>query len=154
VDSITLEHNGSPTEPQTLPILDTSARGEKVAVWPVIWPEDTSSQTSSSSSQAMVTYGQTVSATINEGDSVIWQFSGTQGDVVTIAATTDPTANMDLKLTLFGPENENLTVNDDDGPGLDPLIQSFTLPANGTYTIQVDALSGSGSYDLALTKEN
>jgi hypothetical protein len=154
VDSITLEQNDSPTEPTSLPILDTSARGEKVAVWPVIWPDVSSGQATPPPSQTTVAYGQTVSATINEGDSAMWQFSGAQGDVVTIAATTDPTANMDLKLTLFGPENENLITNDDDGPGLDPLIQSFTLPANGTYTVQVDALTGSGSYDLALTKEN
>ncbi len=57
-------------------------------------------------------------------------------------------------MTVFGPENENLISNDDDGPGLDPLIQNFTLPANGIYTIQIDALSGSGSYDLSLTEEN
>jgi hypothetical protein len=153
VDSVTLEHNGSPTVPQTLPILDSTARGEKVAVWPVIWPEDTSSQ-ATLPSQTMVAYGQTVSGTITEGGSATWQFSGTQGDVVTIAVTTDAAANIDLMMTLFGPENENLISNDDDGPGLDPLIQSFTLPANGTYTIQVESISGSGPYNLALTKEN
>ena len=154
VDSITLEHNGSPTVPQTLPILDSAARGEKVAVWPIIWPEDTASQATPPPSQTTVAYGQTVSGTIDEGGKVPWQFSGAQGDVVTIAATSDTTTNMDLMMTLFGPENEELISNDDDGPGLDPLIRSYTLPANGTYTIQIESYTGSGSYDLALTREN
>ncbi len=154
VDSISLEHNGTTVTPQTLPILDSGSRGEKVAVWPVIWPEDTTSQNTPPAGQPAIHVGQTLSSTINEGESTTWQFGGSQGAVVTFAATSDPASDLDLKMTVFGPENENLISNDDDGPGLDPLIQNFTLPANGIYTIQIDALSGSGSYDLSLTKGN
>ncbi len=84
VDSISLEHNGTTVAPQTLPILDSGSRGEKVAVWPVIWPEDTTSQNTPPTDEPTIHVGQTLSGTINEGESTTWRFrrlTGCRGDL-------------------------------------------------------------------------
>jgi hypothetical protein len=118
-----------------------------------VWPDETTTVVPTPSAPILaIAYGQTMTETLEEFGEDKWVFDGAAGDIVTIAAMSSEDANMDTSLELFGPEGESLFYNDDDGPGLNPLIDHYTLPATGAYTIRIDAFSGSGSYQLTLTK--
>jgi len=99
-----------------------------------------------------ISFGQTLSSfTINEvGD--VYTFSGTAGQVVNIGARGTGTED-DTYLALFGPDCIELINDDDSGDGLGSLISGYTLPATGTYTIQVRFFGGAtGSYDIGLSQ--
>ncbi len=157
-DSVTLQRAGESSAIQALPILGSSAVGERVGVWPVIWPDEGSpipaGPTPTSPPQSMMlAYGQTITDTIEDGTSDLWIFSGIEGDTITLEVTSSGDANMDLMMNLLnGTGTETLAFNDDDGPGLNPLIENFSLPASGTYMIEIESFVGSGSYTLRLTK--
>jgi hypothetical protein len=97
--------------------------------------------------------GGTASGTIPVGGSNLYTFSGTSGDVVSIAVnqgtpTTDPT------VALFDPTNTQIAYNDDIvfAVNLNSLISNVTLPSTGIYTIIVAGYAGSGGpYTMTLT---
>lgn len=91
--------------------------------------------------------GQTVAGELLSSEGDLWTFSGTAGARVTIAVDSP----IDTTLTLYGPDGTELRYNDDGGPGLNPLIEDYLLPATGEYTIRVRGFGGrTGSYQLSL----
>ncbi len=75
-----------------------------------------------------------------------WEFAGRQGQTVTIRVTGQ--GETDPRVTLFGPDGQVLSENDDSGGTLNSLLQA-TLPADGRYTIRVTVWVV-GPYTLAL----
>jgi hypothetical protein len=146
--SVALARDGAPSDVDTLPILDASASGEVVKAWPVVWPDQ------GSSGGTTLAYGSSSEVTLTDQGRGQLLFSGTAGDVVSIATDAGQNTSLDTRLTLFGPDGTKLAEDDDSGPGVNALIDHFTLPASGTFTIQVDAVSGSGVATVTLTKDN
>lgn len=93
-------------------------------------------------------YGDSVTGTlVNADDGVVYAFSGTAGDQVTIQASSE---TVDTFLWLGDGEANQLAINDDiDTQNLNSQID-FTLPATGEYLIVVMGYSA-GSYNLTLT---
>lgn len=76
------------------------------------------------------------------------------GDVVTIHVDGGDNPNLDTYLTLLGPRSDDpLAQDDDSGRGLSAMITDFALPVSGLYTIEVDSLSGAGTFELSLERE-
>jgi hypothetical protein len=90
-------------------------------------------------------------------------FDGNEGDVVTITARDLPDDDVDIDplLTLLSDEGDVLAENDDHETRdlaldlFDARIESFVLPTNGTYTIQVDDYFGDpGEFELTIEFAN
>ncbi len=97
-----------------------------------------------------IAYGETVQKSLEEGLGQGWFFTGSEGDVVTIAmgALDD---SLDCYLELYGPDGQLLTEDDDSGRDLDALIEFYQLPADGTYrVVALDAILEGGTYELSL----
>jgi hypothetical protein len=108
----------------------------------------------------------------NESLTHRWDFLGQAGQVITITAKAPenipasavrsvwadaplvPARSADPRLRLLGPDGTELAFNDDARHGahnpVDAQIAAFELPADGTYTIIVDALVP-GTYVLSVT---
>jgi hypothetical protein len=95
--------------------------------------------------------GASVSGTLSGGEAE-YTFAGQEGDVVTI---TLESGDFDAFLILRDAGGSVLDEDDDSAGSLNSRIQGFELPADGTYTIVVSSLggSGSGSYTLTLDGE-
>lgn len=88
-------------------------------------------------------------------------FAATEGQVLRLEAT-GLAATLDPAVALFDPrltEDATLAFDDDDGPGLDSLIQGARIPYTGTFGIAVfspaadiDPTIGTGGYRLVLTR--
>lgn len=78
-----------------------------------------------------------------------WTFNGTAGQAVTIQANAAGGDSTDPRLTFLGPDSTLLTSDDDGGQDSNALISSFTLPANGQYTILIDVWQ-LGRYEIML----
>ncbi|GAB4483053.1 MAG: hypothetical protein Kow00124_32290 [Anaerolineae bacterium] len=74
-----------------------------------------------------------------------WVFAGIQGSTVTVRVSGGEGAN--LRARLFGPDGA-LLASEDDTEGLDPVIR-VTLPADGLYTVRVDAWAP-GAYTISV----
>jgi hypothetical protein len=104
-----------------------------------------------------ISYDQTVSGSITNTDyEDRWTFSGTTGDVITIAMNASNTT-LDTFLRLLNPSGNPATSDDDTGEGNNSLISAYSLPANGTYTIVAMRYNGSsgsgyGDYRLVLSR--
>jgi hypothetical protein len=94
------------------------------------------------------------------GDVDFLTFYGNAGQVLRFeVAALSPT--LDPAIAVFdpnAPEADSLARDDDDGPGLDSLIQGVRMPHTGTYGIaiyslaaDVDPTIGTGSYRLTMT---
>ena len=158
---VTLARGGKPLAVQALPILDATAPGIRVTVWPVVWPEEgTTAPTPSAPTStapppaSMLSYGQTVQDTIELGETTTWLFNGVSGDVVQIGTDTGTNTALDLAITLRDPAGDMVTFDDDSGPGLNPLIDGFALSASGLYTIEIETFRGDGDFSLTLEKTN
>ncbi len=81
-----------------------------------------------------------------------YKFTGESGQRVTIDLTAQ-SADFDVKLTLIGPDDTVVAVNDDidfQNNNLNSRIET-TLPSNGAYTVVVsDVGFGGGNYELVL----
>jgi tetratricopeptide (TPR) repeat protein len=74
-------------------------------------------------------------------------FTATAGEPIRISVTSD---QFDTVLSLVNPDGEEIAYNDDYGGSLNSTIIT-TVPADGTYTIQVRAFGGSQFGDYTLT---
>ncbi len=98
-----------------------------------------------------VQYGGTVAGAISSSAPFgLWSFEGRAGDTVRIALIVTE-GDLDPTLVLFGPSGEQL-IYDDSGGDWNPLIDSFVLPEDGTYTILCHSYSGVGSFRLTLER--
>jgi hypothetical protein len=103
-----------------------------------------------STEQGVVEAGGEASATLDTiFEAHDWTFEGEAGQVVTISVAAAAGSEVDPRINLLGPDGEWLAANDDGGSGTDALIEGYTLPANGTYTIKVDVFEG-GEYVLTV----
>jgi hypothetical protein len=158
-DTIDLTLDAEPYSIQALPVLSQEATGTTVEVWPVVWPDDealtdvigTESDATSVPAVLMIAYGQTVQDTIADDGTQTWLFSGVAGDVITLGTAADDSA-LDLYIRLLGPDGTPAIEDDDSGLGLNPLIENFTLPQSGLYTIEIESLGPGGPFQLALAK--
>ncbi|MBE9472987.1 MAG: hypothetical protein IMY75_12895, partial [Chloroflexi bacterium] len=102
--------------------------------------------------EGTLTYGETMSATLEPGTRHHWLFEGGEGDVVTISMIA-VSEGMDTYLELFAPDGVRVMSDDDGGGEANAEISAFELPMGGTYRIiargydDVDV----GEYELALT---
>ncbi|MBN1813797.1 MAG: PPC domain-containing protein [Anaerolineae bacterium] len=80
-----------------------------------------------------------------------WTFEGEEGQVINFAmnATDDV---LDCYLELYGPDDVFLTDDDDSGVEYDALIEYYTLPSDGTYSVVTRGgeFGATGAYTLAL----
>ena len=97
------------------------------------------------------------SGAINAGGDEDWfSFSGNAGDCVTLGTASYNGSTTDTQVYLYdaadcGTPANWLVWDDDDGPGLFSLIDSFELPAAGTYYVRVKHYSASGTGEYLLT---
>lgn len=79
-----------------------------------------------------------------------WQFSGLAGDVISISADSE---DVDPYIELYNMADILLESNDDNGSSFNSLIDSFVLPADGMYEVDVMAvdMSSSGAYVLLIS---
>ena len=104
--------------------------------------------------------GDTVSGTITDTSTDLYTFEGSAGDIITIQAEASNPASpdQDLQLTLYNPDGDMLTNDDDSGEGLglgdrDPAIISYNLPDDGLYRVEVDSIfDTSGDYNITLNE--
>ncbi len=89
-----------------------------------------------------ITYDQAVEVTLAKaGDSRFFTFDGVSGDLITISA--DSNGSIDTSLMLNDPYNSQVASDDDSGSGPDPEIYQQLLSQDGTYTVELQAVSGS-----------
>ena len=91
----------------------------------------------SETSVVAVTYGTPVSVDENN-DVHSFTFQGSAGDLVNIS-TDNP--DVDVRLTLLGPDGSQIASDDDGGPGYAAFIRAAALPTTGTYMIEMNPVS-------------
>ncbi|MEP6987633.1 MAG: pre-peptidase C-terminal domain-containing protein, partial [Chloroflexota bacterium] len=99
---------------------------------------------------SVIDYYQTINAYLDRNQEPAYTFKGTKGDIVTISAS----AAFDSNLTLKGPDGNVLITNDDSANSINPIIEFFTLPTTGEYTIVLRGYSADslGTYTITLSK--
>jgi len=102
--------------------------------------------------EGVLTYGDTLNATLKRDQRHHWLFEGRAGDVVTISMTAS-IADMDTFLELFAPDGVRVLTDDDGGGDSNAQISAFELPLSGTYRIIARGYSDEdvGEYKLTLT---
>jgi hypothetical protein len=138
---VSLTRAGESVDVSSLPVLDSNIQGIRVQAWPIVW--------TAADNNVTLQYGQTVDAALEDQGTASWTFNGAQGDVVTIVA--DGGTNMDTYLTLTGPDGAVLVEDDDDGPGLNAMIEGVELPSSGVYTVEVRSVTGAGTVNVTLS---
>ncbi len=88
-----------------------------------------------------------------------WTFEGTAGQSIHLSAQNyppDPYSEVNLAFDLYDPTGSLIGSDDDTGPGTDPMLIAFSLPATGTYTVVVRNVNSwtEGSYLLALQESD
>lgn len=97
-----------------------------------------------------IDFGQSLTGNLTAGQNDLWTFTGSAGQMVTIA---QDSSEIDAYLELLGPAGQGIASNDDGGVGLNALIANFELPEDGTYTIVACSFwtSDEGEYQLTLS---
>lgn len=67
-------------------------------------------------------------------------FMGKQGDAVNLYTDN---GELDLRLTLYGPDGTEVAYDDDSGEGMAPLLRRVLLPASGAYQVELAPYSES-----------
>lgn len=119
-------------------------------------PTQTPGPTAVPQASGTIAAGQTVTGEFTEAvQTATFEFTGRAGDTVTIDLRSD---EIDPLVRLIAPDGTVLAEDDDSGGGVQARISDFVLPADGTYTIEVDAFRGIdsnrvilGAYELALS---
>lgn len=102
-----------------------------------------------------ISFGETVVEAIDpQGQVDRWMFTGSAGQIVSIAMDHEFDSYLDPLLELLGPSGDVLVTSDDDGGNLNSLINGFMLPADGLYTILARSWgnSSTGGYSLTLSE--
>lgn len=88
----------------------------------------------------------TVADTVPESEYLFFPFQGRAGQRVEIRVTR---SSVDTVLALLDPQGLEVATDDDSGGDLNPYLV-FTLPADGTYTVRINAYLGSGEFELTV----
>lgn len=96
-----------------------------------------------------IAYGDVATGSLANVSEAPWQFRSTGADIVTISLTSD---EFDPLVQLRDASGNALAEDDDGGEGKNALIQSFTLPGAGLYTIVVKGYDqqAAGEYRLSI----
>jgi len=99
----------------------------------------------------MIDYDVVVDGIIGSDGREYWSFSGRSGDQITISMDS---SDFDTFLTLFGPDDNYLTADDDSGGSLNAMIRRFVLPSSGIHNIVAMSYGGDvgGDYTLELQR--
>lgn len=98
-----------------------------------------------------ISIGSTVTGQLTSDVPVVqYTFDATAGQVVTISLNSD---EFDSYLTLNDAVGNFLTFDDDGGGGLNARIDSYAIPADGTYIIYVTSTDGTGTGSFTLSLE-
>lgn len=92
-----------------------------------------------------------VNGAISPGSAQNWRFSAQTGQVLSfVVAATAP--DFDPMLTLIDGEGRVLIANDDAAypESTDAILEAYTIPRTGTYTLRVSGYAGGGSYRLTM----
>lgn len=102
--------------------------------------------------QEMITYGDTVEGSLEAGERASYTFEATQGDFI-LASLESP--DFDTYLYLLDANDEIITSDDDGGTDLNSLINGYSIPEDGTYTLQAASFddTNSGNFTLHLEKQ-
>lgn len=65
-------------------------------------------------------------------------FMGKQGDVINLYTDN---GDLDLRMTLYGPDGSEVAYDDDSGVGYAPFLRRVMLPASGAYRVEVAPFS-------------
>ena len=98
-----------------------------------------------------IAYGDIISGEIESGAVERFEFTGRQGDVISVAVDSE----FDGILDIYGPAGDLVASDDDSGFNLNPLIEDLQLPADGNYRIDLGIFSGAagGAFEIALILE-
>ena len=104
-------------------------------------------------SETQISYNSVSNGILESGNYDAWLFTGIAGDVVSIAVASDV---FDPYIELYGPSDELLEMNDDDGTSFNSLIADFTIPADGIYEVTVSGIdfTSSGAYTVSISSES
>jgi len=120
-------------------IIVTSSGGDETGSYTLTFETATSQS---------IAYGDTIVGELTvENSELIYQFEGTEGDVISILMEADI---IDTFVSLSTDAGE-LISDDDSGGSLDALIASFVLPETTTYFINATSFSSSASGDFTLS---
>jgi hypothetical protein len=86
-----------------------------------------------------LSYGGIGTGSLPEITDHLWDFAGSEGDMVTIRTT--PTSANDLVLFLIAPDSTELIFVDNGDQGSPEEILNYLLPETGTYSIRVGELT-------------
>jgi serine/threonine-protein kinase len=150
---VDLKRSGEIIPLDTLPVIESSVFGGPIQAWPLDLPENNLSS-APPDVDVTLSYGQTVEGQLTVEQPVAWTFYGQTGDVITLAVQGGDNPNLDPFLTLNDSTGTPLMLDDDGGPGVNPLIEAYTLPEDGVYTVEVSSVAQEGSFSLTLTKSN
>ncbi len=129
----------SPTVTETATNTATATETATIEPSPSATPTNSPTPTPTVSTGPIpISYEDSVQGVItNEAPELMYTFEGQTGDVVTISMART-SGDLDTYLLLMAPNGEKITENDDIVSGnTDSLIEAFTLPDDGTYTIVV-----------------
>lgn len=161
-----------PTSENVIPTLTVAVAQETVTPLPSLTPSVTPTPSITPTVMATATpqdggqlrLGSAVQGSVPVGGREQWVFDAREGDVIMLEATALlPKRNgrvinqggLDIFVTLYQPDGTVLTTADDINPGIitDARIEALTLPANGTYRIEISSFEPNigGEYTLLLT---
>jgi hypothetical protein len=150
---VQLARGGALVNIDRLPVIDPSVSGEHLPVTDHSTPDAGPPP----GVDVSLSYGQSATSTLAAESAATWTFYGTANDMVTANATAI-SVNLDLVITLIGPDGTALISDDDSGFGVNPEIAGYNLPADGVYTIKVSISDGSfareGDLSVSLSKTN
>lgn len=129
--------------------LTLSRAGDTTAQQPTAAPQPGATATPAPQvSSGAIASGQTLNGEFSEAtQNAAYSFEARAGDTVSIDLRSD---EIDPLVRLLGPDGQVIAEDDDSGGGVQARIADFTLPADGTYTIEVDAFRGIDSARLVL----
>lgn len=85
-----------------------------------------------------IAYGDSLALTPAEDVLYYFTFEAAEGDVLNVFANSE---DDDTRLRILLPNGTEIAEDDDDGPGVDPYIRRFIVPADGSYIILLSAFS-------------
>jgi len=87
-----------------------------------------------------LTYGETIEVDAAGATSLNFTFGGSEGDVINIIV--DSQDDVDSRITLFDPDEDEFFSDDDSGGYPNPAAHRIELPESGTYTLVLDNYAG------------
>jgi hypothetical protein len=102
-----------------------------------------------SNADDVIEFGETVQGELTTVQGEQWVFNGSEGDSINLSVMS---AQFDSLISLFGPDGEYLTCDDDGGAGSNAMIDGYTLPRSGIYFVDVLSYGAgaTGAYSLTL----